>query len=51
LRFRPQSFDRLAAGPELREAVTAGRAPADIWRGWDAALARFRVTRAKYLLY
>src|SRR2546425_6503678 len=25
-RFRPQSFDRLAAGPELREAVAAGRA-------------------------
>ena len=50
-RFRPQSFDRLAAGPELREAVAAGRAPADIWRGWDAALARFRQTRAKYLLY
>ncbi len=49
--FRPQSFDRLAVGSELREAVAAGRAPADIWRGWDEALARFRVTRAKYLLY
>ncbi|OLC06031.1 MAG: hypothetical protein AUH42_06430 [Gemmatimonadetes bacterium 13_1_40CM_70_11] len=49
--FHPQSFDRLAAGPELREAVAAGRAPADIWRAWEAPLTRFRATRAKYLLY
>ncbi|HET7789611.1 MAG TPA: DUF1343 domain-containing protein [Gemmatimonadales bacterium] len=49
--IRPEWFDLLAAGPELREALGAGRAPAEIWAGWDEALARFRAVRAKYLLY
>lgn len=44
-------FDRLAAGPELREAVLAGRAPERVWRAWDRELARFRRERAKYVLY
>jgi len=51
LRFNERSFDRLAAGSELRRALVAGRAPAAIWRGWEAALARFRRSRAAYLLY
>ena len=46
-----ERFDQLAAGPGLRTAVLAGRAPSAIWRGWAAALRRFRVTRTKYLLY
>jgi uncharacterized protein YbbC (DUF1343 family) len=49
--FRAESFDRLAAGPELRRALEAGRAPREIWTTWDAALAQFRRDRAKYLLY
>ncbi|MBI1966365.1 MAG: DUF1343 domain-containing protein [Gemmatimonadetes bacterium] len=49
--FRNDSFDRLAAGPELRRGLEAGQAPSEIWRAWSAALGRFRVTRAKYLLY
>lgn len=49
--FRDAAFDRLAGGPALRQAVLAGHAAPDIWRGWDAGLAAFRRTRAKYLLY
>jgi len=48
--FRPQSIDRLAAGPALRTAVLAGRTAREIWEAWDNDLARFRVTRAQYLL-
>jgi uncharacterized protein YbbC (DUF1343 family) len=50
-RFRDAGFDRLAAGPELRLALLAGRAPARIWRAWDEALRQFRAVRAKYLVY
>ena len=50
-RFRSDGFDRLAADPELRRALEAGRPAREIWRGWDAALQRFRASRAKYLLY
>lgn len=51
LRFTERSFDRLAAGPALREAILAGRASGAIRRSWEPALARFRGQRAKYLLY
>jgi uncharacterized protein YbbC (DUF1343 family) len=50
-RFRPASFDRLAADSGLRLAVEAHRPLPDLWRDWDAALARFRANRVKYLLY
>jgi len=49
--FRPESFDRLAAGPELRTAVEAGRSLQEIWVAWDADLVRFRNLRARYLIY
>ena len=49
--FRPQSFDRLAAGPELRTAIEAGQSPQAIWNSWTTDLARFREARAKYLIY
>ncbi len=51
LRFRAEHFDRLAAGPALREALLAGRPPAEIWGAWTPALAAFARTRARYLLY
>jgi uncharacterized protein YbbC (DUF1343 family) len=51
LRFRAEHFDRLAAGPALREAVLAGRPPAEIWGAWTPALAAFVRARARYLLY
>jgi len=49
--FRAQSFDRLAAGPELRTAVEAGRPTRAIWDSWTSDLERFRETRTKYLIY
>jgi uncharacterized protein YbbC (DUF1343 family) len=49
--FRAAGMDRLAAGPELRLAILAGRSPSDIWRTWSEPLAHFRRQRAKYLLY
>ena len=49
--FRGATFDRLAAGPELRVAIEAGRPPEEIWRSWEADLARFQEIRARYLIY
>jgi uncharacterized protein YbbC (DUF1343 family) len=49
--FRAQSFDRLAAGPELRMALAAGRPVREIWDSWNTDLERFRQARAKYLIY
>ena len=49
--FRAASFDRLAAGPDLRWAVDAGRTSPQIWVTWESELARFRASRAKYLIY
>jgi uncharacterized protein YbbC (DUF1343 family) len=51
LRFNATAFDRLAAGPELREAVQSGAPPQRIWSDWESALRKFEGTRAKYLLY
>ena len=51
LQFRAESFDRLAAGPELRAAVEAGRSAREIWQSWTEDLARFRLIRSKYLIY
>jgi len=44
-------FDRLAGGPALREALSAGRAPDEIVGGWAGELAAFRERRKPYLLY
>jgi uncharacterized protein YbbC (DUF1343 family) len=49
--LRADRFDGLAAGPELRQALEAGRPAQEIWGAWEEALARFRAARAKYLLY
>jgi uncharacterized protein YbbC (DUF1343 family) len=49
--FVAERFDLLAAGPALRRAILAGRAPALIWGAWEPALERFRRGRGKYLLY
>ena len=50
-RFNPRGFDRLATGPELRTAIEGGISAETIWKAWEADLARFRATRARYLLY
>ena len=49
--FRNDSFDRLAAGHELRTALEAGRPMGEIWEGWERDLVRFREARTKYLIY
>jgi uncharacterized protein YbbC (DUF1343 family) len=46
-----QRFDMLAATPDLRLAIEAGKPPSEVWRTWAPDLARFREIRAKYLLY
>jgi uncharacterized protein YbbC (DUF1343 family) len=51
LKINPQRFDGLAAGPELRVAIEAGRPAWQIWAAWEEDLKRFRSVRAKYLLY
>jgi uncharacterized protein YbbC (DUF1343 family) len=49
--FRVDSFDRLAAGHDLRAAIEAGRSARAIAEGWAKDLARFRAFREKYLIY
>lgn len=49
--FREAGFDRLAGGPGLREAIQAGRAPGEIVRGWQPALAAWEAARRPLLLY
>ncbi|MGH7498484.1 MAG: exo-beta-N-acetylmuramidase NamZ family protein [Gemmatimonadales bacterium] len=46
-----KQFDRLAGGPELRQALDAGTDPAAIVRGWAPALERFRERRRGALIY
>jgi uncharacterized protein YbbC (DUF1343 family) len=51
LEFRAATFDRLAAGPGLRQMLLDGVTPDVWWRDWDEALSRYRARRGKYLLY
>jgi uncharacterized protein YbbC (DUF1343 family) len=47
----PKHFDRLAGGPDLREALAQGTPPADVVAGWEAEVRRFRERRRPFLLY
>lgn len=49
--FAAGRFDQLAGGPALRNDLLRGEQLAGIFKEWDGALARFRATRLKYLLY
>jgi uncharacterized protein YbbC (DUF1343 family) len=51
LRFDDAHFDQLAGGPDLRRAILAPRVGEAVWGGWEGRLERFRLLRAKYLLY
>jgi uncharacterized protein YbbC (DUF1343 family) len=44
-------FDTLAGSSTLREQILSGMSAADIRASWKEGLDRFRVTRAKYMLY
>jgi uncharacterized protein YbbC (DUF1343 family) len=45
------SFDRLAGGPALREALLRGDDPRDIVTGWQAGLAKFRARASAIMMY
>jgi uncharacterized protein YbbC (DUF1343 family) len=49
--FRPERFDLLAAGSDLRRSLELDRPAWQIWASWEKDLERFRASRAKYLLY
>jgi uncharacterized protein YbbC (DUF1343 family) len=49
--FRPAQFDRLAGGPQLREAVMRGEAARTISQPWRGKLVKFREWRRPFLLY
>ena len=49
--FRPAQFDRLAAGPDIRERVLRGESAGTIADRWDAGRERFLARRAPYLIY
>jgi uncharacterized protein YbbC (DUF1343 family) len=44
-------IDILAGGPGLREAIDAGRLPAEIAAGWAPGVARFEAGLGEFLLY
>ena len=49
--FFTSYFDRLAAGPALREQIRKGMSSEEIRSTWKEGLERFGKIRAKYLLY
>lgn len=49
--YRLENTDRLLGSRDSLERAVRGDNPADIAAGWNAAEARWRQTRAKYLLY
>jgi len=50
-RFLEGHFDRLWGTARIREALVAGKPPADIVASWQADLAAFRERREPHLLY
>ncbi len=46
-----EHFDRLAGSPQVREAIEAGVAPAEIAADWPAYEQAFRERAAPFLLY
>ena len=49
--FRMETTDRLLGSRQALERVKAGEDPARVAAGWSADEARWRLMRAKYLLY
>jgi uncharacterized protein YbbC (DUF1343 family)/CubicO group peptidase (beta-lactamase class C family) len=50
-RYRMENSDRLVGSREILERVRSGEDPARVAASWAAAEARWRLLRAKYLLY
>ena len=50
-KFFTSYFDRLAAGPTIREQIQKGMTAEQIRATWREGLEKFRKVRAKYLLY
>ena len=50
-KFFTSYFDRLAAGPTIREQIQKGMTSEQIRATWREGLEKFRKVRAKYLLY
>ena len=50
-RFTPSQFDRLAGGPVLRQALTAGRAPGEIAASWEPSRLEFLNRARPFYLY
>lgn len=51
LKWRPQTLDKLAATPKLREMLDLGKSPEEIFASWEGDLKKFQKIRSKYLLY
>ncbi|MDP4173158.1 MAG: DUF1343 domain-containing protein [Bacteroidota bacterium] len=51
LKWRPQTLDKLAATPKLREMLDLGKSPEEIFASWQGDLKKFQKIRSKYLLY
>ncbi|NND04803.1 MAG: DUF1343 domain-containing protein [Saprospiraceae bacterium] len=49
--FNEKWFDKLAGTSTLREAIVAGQSEDQIRSTWQAELAKFKLMRAKYLIY
>jgi uncharacterized protein YbbC (DUF1343 family) len=47
----PYWIDKLTGSDQVRTAIDAGKDADEVVAGWQAGLARFRATRARYLLY
>jgi uncharacterized protein YbbC (DUF1343 family) len=50
-KFFTSYFDRLAAGPTLREQIQKGMSAEEIRASWQEGLSKFAKIRKKYLLY
>jgi uncharacterized protein YbbC (DUF1343 family) len=51
LKWRERSIDRLSGTPSFRKAIDAGVAPDKIVQMWKESVEKFKVVRARHLLY
>lgn len=51
INFFNSYFDKLAGNDQLKKDLLSGKSEEEIRKSWEPDLERFRLTRAKYLLY